>query len=171
MKSSLLILALLASGCAGTGVTAQNVADFAGAITDRELARNARVTADEIVNHNMELLGDKLAKVDGELQLIKGSADGMIATKDAVVIVKDVVEGMALARGKLAEIRKAQASADVHYHSQVRIMSHTLGLLRALADRDKAAAEANSAGISGIKKVGGILRRGAVAAATGGITR
>lgn len=160
-----LVALVFLTGCAGTGVSARSVEDFAGAITDAELYRQAKIDSDTVSNENLTLVMDKLAAVDAELQLVKASTDGKIDQADALAVVRDMHDGLKAARKKLAEIRTAQQSADLHFHSQVALMRAALSLLRALADRDQAAADANAATVESIKKASGIIRSTALAGA------
>lgn len=164
---ALCLIVLILTGC-GTGVTSRTVREFGGALEDAALYRRSKLDHDEAANQNLADAYSTLAAVEAELELMKASIDGKVPTADAQRIIQTLQADLLATGQRLADTRRAQMAADVHYQGMVRLMREAHALLQALADRDESDTEARQNGLGAASRAAGILRKAAATAATGG---
>lgn len=156
-------------GCAGTGVNSGAVATVAGAITDAELYHRSKVDGDKAMRGNLRDAWHELAATKAELRLVTEDQNGAVPTETALEIVRQLGDRMKLAGAKLEEIAEKQAAAEVHYQGLRGILSATVGLMKALAERDQAEQAANARTVEGIRAGGEVFKKNAARAVTGGV--
>lgn len=167
----LLVLAgcLLFSGCANTGVTARSVEAAALGLTDAELYHKAKLDSDAKMRANLRDAWSDLAAVEGELAIERAKVGDSVPLAAARKALDEMHTDLVEAGKKLEEIADKQGEAEAHYQGLRATLRATIGLVRALADRDVAEQAATEQGVAATAAVGSALRQAAESAATGGV--
>lgn len=160
---------LLLAGCAGTGVTSRSVEAVALGLADAELYHRSKVEGDKAMRANLRDAWSELAAVEGELALERAKVGDSVSLAAARKALDEMHTALVSAGAKLEQIAEQQGAAEAHYQGLRATLRATVGLVRALADRDAAEQEANEQGVAATAAVGSALRQAAEAAATGGV--
>lgn len=155
------LLACLLGGCANTGVTARALESIAGGVTDAELYHEAKVEGDEAMRANLRDAWHELRTTQAELMIEQADARGELDKAKALEITGKLGQRLREAAATLEGIAKAQGTAEVHYQGLRSTLKGTVGLVRALVDREDAeqelrerGAEAGQAAVDAAKRLG-----------------
>lgn len=166
-----LAVALLA-GCANSGVTSRAVESIAGGLADAELYHAAKVASDADQRANLRDAWHAVADLEARLT-IETAAAGKDAIPKAIAleVSRQMSEDLRAASAKLETIAERQAAAEVHYQGLRGTLRATVGLVRALADRETAEQEAQARTIEAGAAAADAAKRLGIAGATGGAVR
>lgn len=171
MRSILILATGLLASCASTGVTARNVEAAAVSLSDAELYHRSKIEGDRDMRSNLRAAWAKLAKVEGELALERARAGDSVPLASARKALEEMHADLVAAGAKLEDIAESQGEAELHYQNLRAQLMATIGLVRALADRDQAEQEVQARSVDAARTMGSALRQAAGAAATGGVAR
>ena len=171
LAGPLAALALVLSGCASTGVTSRAVESIAGGLADADLYHQDKVSGDEAMRANLRDAWTGLGRIEAELAIERATVDGKLAKQAALDVARTLADDLSAAGAKLEDIAKAQAAAEVHYQGLRGTLRATVGLVRALADREVAEQEAQARTIEAGAAAVDAAKRLGVAGATGGAVR